>query len=235
MKTIHNQAVKTTFVTLIITLFLPAAPLYAGVGNNHESNEYKPAIENGGGNILPPTAEPRNYSLFKIAKVTANFNTTDRSGEVPNTPFQILYTSPTNPTNTFEVSPGTTLYVPILFNDDSLPVIGHLPDVRNRKALLNYFYSQKEFGTVYTKITVDGKEYSLGSDYLVGVKFPEPLNDGARNYMTSAAFLTPFKKGQHTVEISTKATGAAFSDPAILVYFPTGVFAFSTVYMVNVH
>jgi hypothetical protein len=121
-----------------------------------------------------------------------------------------------------------------MYNDDSLPIIGDFPVIQNREALLNYFYSQKEFGTVDMTITVDGKATSLGPDYLVGVKVPL-LPDGATQYMTVAAFLTPLKKGQHSVEISGLATGKAFQDPAILPYFPGGIFEFAIIYTVNVH
>ncbi len=225
-------------IITIIGLCLSAGYSYAGVGGNLKGGSHKPAIVTGGGNVIPPTAHPRGYSLFQMAKTTAKFNTTDRSGSavpVPKTPFRILYTTASNPAHTFNVKTGDMLYVPVVYNDDSLPVIGHFPNVYNRWALLNYFYSQQEFGTVFTKIIVDGKETSLGSDYLVGVKFSQPLPDGALNYMTSGAFLTPLKKGQHKVEIAVKATGAAFSAPDIIVYFPNGIFEFSTVYTVNVH
>jgi hypothetical protein len=80
---------------------------------------------------------------------------------------------------------------------------------RLRKALLEYWYSQKEFGAVYTNVTVDGRTTSLGPDYLVGVKFGTALPDGAKQYMTVAAVLSPLPKGEHTVEISSLATGDA--------------------------
>jgi hypothetical protein len=221
-------------LSLAVILSPFTSPSFAGTDSHHEDHEHKNTRLNGG-DVLPPVTESQRYSLYDIAKATANFNVSDRSGNVPNTPFKILYTSTDNPTNTFEVNHHTVLYVPILYNDDSLPVIGHLPSVKHREALLKYFYSQKEFGMLYTTIKVDGKETSLGSDYVVGVHFHEPLKDGAKNYMTSATFLSPFKKGKHTVEISFKATGAAFSDPVIKPYFPSGIFEATTVYTVNVH
>jgi hypothetical protein len=168
----------------------------------------KPVVAaQGGGNVLPAQAEPKDYSLFGLAKATAAFNTTDHSGMPPDVPFQMLYWKTGNPP--IHVRPGTMLYVPIVYNSDSEPVVGNYPDVTDRKALLEYWYSQKEFGAVYTNITVDGQTTSLGPDYLVGVKFGTALPDGAKQYMTVAAVLTPLPKGQHTVEINSLATGDA--------------------------
>ena len=180
----------------------------------------------GGGNVLPAQAQPKGYSLMKLAETTAAFNVTDHSGPPPSVPFQILVWRGNN--EPFHVRPGTMLYVPILYNSDSPPVVGNYPDVTNRAALLDYWYSQQEFGVVYTNITVDGKVTSLGPDYLVGVKFDVQLPDTAMQYMTVAAVLTPLTKGQHTVEISALATG-----DAIKALFG-GDFQFSLAYTVIV-
>jgi hypothetical protein len=161
----------------------------------------------GGGNVMPAQAQPKGYSLMRLAETTAAFNVTDHSGPPPKVPFQMLILRGDN--EPFHVRPGTMLYVPILYNSDSPPVVGNYPDVTDRAALLNYWYSQREFGVVYTNITVDGGVVSLGPDYLVGVKFATPLPDTAMQYMTVAAVLTPLTKGQHTVEISALATGDA--------------------------
>ena len=160
-----------------------------------------------GGNVVPAQAQAKGYSLTKLATATAAFNVTDHSGTPPNVPFQMLVWRGDN--EPFHVRPGTMLYVPILYNSDSPPVVGNYPDVTDRAALLDYWYSQEEFGVVYTNITVDGQVTSLGPDYLVGVKFAQPLPDTAMQYMTVAAVLTPLTKGQHTVEISALATGDA--------------------------
>jgi hypothetical protein len=111
--------------------------------------------------------------------------------------------------NTFQVRPGTMLYVPVLYNDDSPPVIGDFPDPTDRKAVLDYWYSQQQFGMVYATVTVDGQATTLGPDYVMGVKFATPLPDTATGYLTAAAVLSPLTKGRHTVEISVLATGAA--------------------------
>jgi len=179
-----------------------------------------------GGNVVPAQAQAKGYSLTKLATATAAFNVTDHSGTPPNVPFQMLVWRGDN--EPFHVRPGTMLYVPILYNSDSPPVVGNYPDVTDRAALLDYWYSQQEFGVVYTNITVDGQVTSLGPDYLVGVKFAQPLPDTAMQYMTVAAVLAPLTKGQHTVEISALATGDAIQ--AVV----GGDFAFSVVYTVIV-
>jgi hypothetical protein len=238
MKTItkYKRTGWATIVAITITLFMSAAPAYAGIGNEHERNEHKPTHDSGG-SVLPAEAEPKGYSLSDMARVTAAFNvTTDQNGNHNGTPpevvngtlFQELYTTPTN---TFDVRGGTMLYVPVVQITDSPPVIGNFPNVRDRKALVRYFYSHRQVGTVYTRITVDGKVTELDKDYLVGVN-TRPLPDGGgTQYMNVAAFLTPLKKGQHTVEISFRAEGDALCE-AIGGCPPP--YQFSTVYTVKV-
>ena len=237
MKTIikYNRAGWASVVA--ITLFMLAASSYAGIGGRHERNEHKPTHDSGG-SVLPAEAEPKGYSLSDMAKVTADFNvTTDLKGNhigippkvVNGKPFQELYTTPTN---TFDVSEGTMLYVPVVQITDSPPVIGNFPNVRDRKALVRYFYSHRQVGTEYTNITVDKKVTELDHEYLVGVKVPPLPDGGGTQYMNVAAFLTPLKKGLHTVEISFRAEGDALCE-AIGGCPPP--YQFSVVYTVNVH
>ena len=201
--------------------------------------------DDGGGHVLPGPAKPRGYSLSDMAKVTAGFNTPNpitgmRTFPYPDTPFQILYVQQNN-NLTFEVSPGTMFYVPILYSDDTQPAIGDFPNVHDRKAVLSYFYSQKEIGNTYVKIKVDGTETSLGPDYVVGVgpvKLGDAYDDPATGahvpagtqYIVSAAFLTPLNKGTHTVEIKGSSDGAA-----LFPFFPpNGVWVFSIKFTVIV-
>jgi hypothetical protein len=229
-------------MTFMMAVIAPAS-LMAWIGNsNQETNGHDSIIErreDRGGGVLPPNTEPKGYSLYDMAKITANFNVSfdaagNHIGTPPNTPIVMLYANTlNNSVNTFNVKSNTTLYVPIVLSDDGPPVIGNFPDVTKRRKLLNYFYSQQEFGVVYTKIKIDGREISLGSDYVVGVHFNTPLADTAKNYIVSAAFVSPFKKGQHTIETSVKATGAALA-PFIPSIFPDG-FDFTTIYTINVN
>jgi hypothetical protein len=193
------------------------------------------------GKVLPPTARPHGYSLTEMAKITAVFNSGDHSGPPPVTPFQILYTSTSN-NNTFDVSPGTMFYVPVIFFDDSPPIAGDFPyaffnntedqdDTGDRKALLHYVFSGDELGVDSMEIKVDGKVFSLGPDYVVGVTTP-PLSDGGgTHYIPFAAFLTPLTKGTHTVEIAGNSDGKAL----IPFFPPNGVWEFKIIYTVNVH
>jgi hypothetical protein len=172
-----------------------------------------------------------------MANATAFFNTGDHSVDTyPNTPFQILYVPKGGGPQpyTFEVSPGTMLYVPIFFSDDSPPVIGDFPNVNNRQAVLSYVYSPMELGAIYIKVFVDGTENSLSSDYVFGVG-PVNLGDGAgTQYIGFAAFLTPLNKqaSPHTVEITGSLDGAALLDAAGIS--PGGVYQFDILYKVIV-
>jgi hypothetical protein len=191
-------------VTALSAGMLLAPTSFAGVPSIAKQSV---AATQGGGNVLPAQAQPKGYSLLHLAKTTAAFNVSDHSGALPKVPFQMLFWTADNAP--FHVRPGTMLYVPILYNSDSPPVVGNYPDVTDRTALVAYWYSQQEFGAVYTTITVDGQVTSLGPDYLVGVKFATPLPDTAMQYMTVAAVLTPLTKGEHTVEINALVTGDA--------------------------
>ncbi len=169
----------------------------------------------GGGNVLPPTAKPKGYSLSDIAEATAVFNTLGSNGRStatePSVPFQILYNSNINqPHNTFFVRPGTMFYVPIFLSDDSPPIIGDFPaDVTDQNAVADYFFDEEQLGAVFLEVVVDGEVTSVGPDYVVGVETP-PLSDGGgTHYIVSAVFLTPLTKGTHTVQIRGLLTGAA--------------------------
>ena len=170
----------------------------------------------GGGDLLPPTAKPKGYSLSDIAKATAAFSVSGpgnrSSANEPKTPFQILYTSDINkPPNTFSVRPGTMLYVPIAFADDSPPILGTFPDFTDPAAVANYFFSPDQLGAEFLEIVVDGQVASIGEDsgYAVGVETPPLPDGGGTHYLTVAVFLTPFTKGTHTVTIRGRFTGTA--------------------------
>ena len=228
-----------TFLTRLLNLVVGASALafvatssIAGVGLHHDQNGLtEPARPPRA--VLPAGFKPYGYSLEDMARIVAPFNVSDRTGSVvpvPNTPFQLLYGSPNAP-DPFRVGQGKILYVPVLYNDDSVPIIGNFPsNVENRGKLLKYWYSQHEFGIVYVDIVVDGKVHALRAPYVVGLRFDQPLPDGARQYMVAGAFVGPLTPGAHTVEIRAKATGDALREDPFPQYFPDGVWEFSLVY-----
>jgi hypothetical protein len=157
-------------------------------------------------------AEPHGYSLEDLAKVTAAFNVSDHSlpPELVNgsrhSKFQMLFTTMDN---TFHVRPNTILYVPVLTFDDSPPVIGKFPKIRDREAVLRYVFSAKQVGLQYSILAIDGQDFPLEEKYLVAVKVPPLPDGGGTGYMVSAAFVKPLKKGSHEVVISGSITGDA--------------------------
>lgn len=189
---------------------------------------------------FPPSLE----QLEQAAELTAAFNVGPRTADLypADLPFQILYTpfdqNTVNNTGglftTFLVRTGTRLYVPVIFNDNSLPIIGDFPPTGDREALIHYIFSQEQLGVEYARITIDGQTTSLGPKHVVQVAVPSPLPDGATDYQAIAAILTPLQKGTHTVEISGRASGDALSEPPFPDFFPGGFFEFSTTYTVIV-
>jgi hypothetical protein len=188
----------------------------------------------GGGNVLPPTARPKGYSLADMAAATAAFNAGSRAPEtLPDVPFQILYISPGESTNTLIVKPGTMLYVPVAYSDDSPPVLGDIPDdVTDQEAVADYYFSQEQFGAVVLDIVVDGKVTPVGPDYAVGVETPPLPDGGGTRYTTVAAFLTPLTKGTHTVTIRGLFTGDALDE--FPDFFPDGTLEFDISFTVIV-
>lgn len=168
----------------------------------------------GGGEVQPPQAKPRGYSLAQAAEASAAFNAGTRNpNTLPDLPFQVLYLPPGQTENTFVVKPGTSFYVPLEGIDDSPPILGDFPaDVSNQEDVEDYVFDPQELGGSSFTITVDGNITELGPDYVAGVT-TEPLPDGGgTHYIAIAAFLTPLPKGKHTVTIAGAFDGAAF-DP----------------------
>jgi hypothetical protein len=161
-----------------------------------------------------------------MAEATALFNSGPRDpGTEPDTPFQILYV-PSDGNTTFTVQPGTTIYVPVIWADNSSPVIGDFPDVTDRTAVANYYFSQEELGAEVLEIDVDGTATSLlEEDYPVGAA--TSTSTGGTAYTVVAAFLTPLPKGTHQVTIRAYFDGAALAPYG-------GIYAFEVTYTVNV-
>jgi hypothetical protein len=151
----------------------------------------------GGGNVQPATASPAGYSLEDMAEAMAYFSTSGNDLDFyPNTPFQILYTSDTN---TFTVRTGTKFFVPVLYIDDSPPILGDFPD--DEDDIPAYVFGRDQLGGHDFQIIVDGKATTLGPAYAAGAHAPGLLDGGGSNFIQVGGFLTPLSKGKHTVTI----------------------------------
>jgi hypothetical protein len=163
------------------------------------------------GNVLPAHAEPHGYSLLKIAKLTAVYNTGQMTGnpltpKPPKVPFHILVANAT-------VSADTMFYLPVYVADDSGSAPAGFPkNVDNQRAdgafLDQLVYNL--YGVTALIVQVDGKTTTLSPEYVVGTK-TRPLLDGSpagTHYIVSAAFLSPLSPGEHTVGIGGIIDGA---------------------------
>jgi hypothetical protein len=175
----------------------------------------------GGGEVLPPTAQPSDYSLVDMAGALAYFSTSGNDlTYYPNTPFQVLYVNPQTGTNTFTVKAGTMFFVPVAFIDDSPPILGDFPT--DASEVEDYVFSEEQLGAHDLAIVVDGQATSIGPEYVAGPVFALDLLDGGgAHYIQIGAFLSPLSKGKHTVTIRGTFDGAAlggFSDSFEISY-----------------
>ena len=209
------QARRTSRAGFGFTAFLALAYLLAFAG---------PVIAEGG-NVLPPTAKAKGYSLAEAASVTAYFNVGPRTPDTlpAGFPFQILYVGP-NGNLTFDVRSGTMFYVPVVYSDSTDAAFWPFPDVNDPNAVSDYYFDPEQLGAEFIEIVVDGEITSLGPTYAVGAVTPG-LPSGGNSYTVAAAFLTPLSKGTHTVTIRVLLTGD----------FIGGPFGFESTYTVNVH
>jgi hypothetical protein len=174
----------------------------------------------GGGNVLPPFANPHGYSLSDAAEATAVYNAGQAAGITeppPNVPFEVLVDDTT-------VKLGTTLYLPIFFADDSGTVAPGFPKhVQNQDACADFLdsYVLMNFGVTDFIVQVDGETTILEDDYIVGVR-TAPLPDGppaGTHYIVSAAFISPLAPGKHTVALGGIISGA----PVVFVSYEVDV------------
>jgi hypothetical protein len=176
----------------------------------------------GGGVVLPSASTPKGYSLKSMAAATAVYNTGVVSGSPltpppPNVPFEILVDDAT-------VRPGTMLYVPIFFADDSGGAPPGFPtNVNDQEACADFLDGLvlDDFGVEAFIVQVDGHTTVLDDGYISGTKTP-PLLDGppaGTNYIISAAFLGPLTPGQHTVGFG----GIIDDEPVVFVSFTVTV------------
>jgi hypothetical protein len=214
--------------TLLVTL-LPA-PAFAGAGHFGNSHDDDSRVSG----VLPANAKPHGISLADMARLTAHFNVGDRLGPLPHTPFQILFESKAQ-SGTFHVRENTYLYLPVVYSDNSPPLLGNFPrDVFNQRALQHYWFSQREIGTTITDVTVDGKTYKLGARHVTAAVFTEPLPTTGTQYLVAAAFIAPLPVGTHTISTHFLATGDALRLPPFDTIFVDGFFDATLEYTVIV-
>ena len=175
-----HSPIRTTLWAAALALIAAAAPVFAG------------------GNVMPANANSKGYSLADLAAATAAFNT-GSTADVPNVPFHVL-------NDDAPVAPGTTLYLPIFFVDDSGGAPDGFPtDVTNQQADAAFLDSfiMDAFGVESFIVQVDGKTTVLGDANITGA-VTGPLLDGTpagSNYVVSAAVLTPLTPGVHTIGV----------------------------------
>jgi hypothetical protein len=148
------------------------------------------------GDVLPPDAQPKGYSLSEIAVATAYYNTGTVFGLVlppPKVPFEVIEGDTT-------VKPGTKFYLPIFFDDDSGGAAPGFPtDLDDEDAIADFLYETA--GVEAFVVQVDDKITVLDDDSVTGVN-TTPLPDGTpagTHYIVAAAFLGPLEPGKHTV------------------------------------
>lgn len=220
----HQQSWRGSLAILVLVLGL-TMPASTPTAQAQGKMSVRSDLASGGGQVLPPRGNPLGYSLAAAAAATAYFNTGPRTPDTlpAGFPFQILYVAPGGSSNTFTVNPGTMLYVPVVYSDDTDSAYWPYPDVTDPKAVSAYYFDRAQLGIDFAKVVVDGKETVLGPQYAVGAVTPG-LPSGGNNYTVIAAFLAPLSRGTHTVKITASASGA----------FIGGVFEFETNYTVLV-
>lgn len=166
-----------------------------------------PAVQAGPGKVLPPSATPHGYSITDMAAEVANFSASGNDPSFyPDTPFQIIYR---RPGNTFTVSPGTFFYVKFFFVDDSEPVIGDWPEDASEAE--DYIFGSTQIGAHDLEIEIDGLVTSLDDPGYIGGPVPTlDSPDGSNNLIQLGAFVSPLKKGTHTLTIRGVLDGDAW-------------------------
>ena len=173
--------------------------------------------------MLPPNAEPHDYSLTDMTRAVARFNDSGNNlAYYPDTPFQILYVNRPNHTGSFTVKPGTTFYVPVVNVNDSPPVLGVFP--KTPAQARGYLTDPAELGGHDFKIVVDGVTTVLSTSYLGG-PVTKSLPNGGQHTITLGAFLRPLTPGTHKVTISGTLDGTLIG----------GSFSFTDTYTVTVN
>jgi hypothetical protein len=159
-----------------------------------------------GGEVLPASTTVNGYSLTDAATAIAPYQDTFDPAYLPSTPFQLL----TLAASSYTVTNNTYFYLPLSSVNDSPPILGTFPSTPSEAQ--SYWFDSSQIGASGFKITVDGKETALGSEYLAGpVNTPLPL--GGQHSLVFAAFLSPLTEGQHTINFKNAFNGELIGGP----------------------
>ena len=176
------------------------------------------AAWSGGSGVRPASAKPHGYSLTEMAAAVAPFTMGENDPALyPDTPFQVLYVNDIDfqmvgsgvvatATQSFEVSPGTQFYAPILNSTTIEPVVGTFPSTPE-EAPFNFF-DPSEYGGTF-EIEVDGSTTPIGPEYLAG---PMSIDGGEDQIVTLGAFIGPLSPGSHTIVVRGMVDGDAVAE-----------------------
>jgi hypothetical protein len=175
------------------------------------------ALAAGGGTILPPGTDPKGYSLWDMAELTAVYNTGEPAvtEPVPEVPFQVLIGDATLPAGTF-------LYVPVFnWNDGAPAFVSPFPtDLDDQEDDADYLLETADALTGADIeaffVQVDSKAPAiLDDDDVVGVDTESLPEGGGTHYIVSAAFITPLTPGAHTISIG----GVIDGEPVVFLSY----------------
>jgi hypothetical protein len=151
--------------------------------------------------VLTSQTSPKGWSIDDMAAAVAYFSASGNDESLyPETPFQILYRIPDAEENTFQVRPGTYLYVKFFFIDDAPPPLGDFPS--DKAEAIDYIFAPDQLGGHDLELEIDGEVTSLDDGGYVGGPVHVPgLADGGSNLIQIGAFIPPLSKGIHHLTI----------------------------------
>lgn len=172
------------------------------------------------------------WDVTRMAGELAQFSAAGNSlSLLPSTPFQILYTDEAAGSvtatadggleaeggNTFTVDRGRQFFAPVIYLDDSPPVLGTFPS--SYLDGVRYFFAPDQVGGRGFAVTIDGSRYPIGPLYLSRPVTTPPLSDGGgTHFLLLGAFLAPLASGTHAILVSGGVYGALLKSTYGIAY-----------------